>query len=99
MTHRMDEIWGQLEKAFNLEGAKFAKYSDFLKDYKSLLQEDVQTTKKSVEYTLVKESGPAHCKEFIVSVSVDGIVYGYGKGRSKKEAEQNAAKDALNKKA
>ena len=70
---------------------------DFLMDYKSLLQEDVQTVKKSVEYNLVSESGPAHKKEFEVEVIIDGLVYGRAKGPSKKEAEQNAAKEAYNK--
>ena len=72
---------------------------DFLMDYKSTLQELVQTEKKSVEYVLVKEGGPAHKKYFIVRVIIDGIVYGEGKGRNKKEAEQHAAKEAIKKRA
>ena len=72
---------------------------DFLMDYKSLLQEDVQTVKKSVEYNLINESGPAHKKEFEVEVIIDGLVYGRAKGPSKKEAEQNAAKEAYMKRA
>ncbi len=72
---------------------------DYLMDYKSLLQESVQTVKKSVTYKLVNESGPAHNKTFKVEVVVDDLVYGIGEGCSKKEAEQNAAKEALNKKA
>ena len=72
---------------------------DFLMDYKSLLQESVQTVKKSVEYKLVNESGPAHKKEFEVEVIIDGLVYGKAKGSSKKEAEQNAAKEAYMKRA
>jgi ribonuclease-3 len=48
---------------------------------------------------LVKEKGPSHNKEFIVQVKVDNIVLGKGIAKTKKEAEQNAAKDALNKKA
>lgn len=71
---------------------------DFLMDYKSLLQESVQTVKKSVDYKLISESGPAHEKTFEVEVIVDGLVYGHAFGHSKKEAEQNAAKEALNKK-
>jgi len=70
---------------------------DFLMDYKSTLQELVQTEKKSVEYKLTKEGGPAHKKFFCVDVVIDGIVYGSGKGRSKKEAEQHAAKEAIKK--
>lgn len=72
---------------------------DFLMDYKSLLQESVQTVKKSVIYNLIEESGPAHQKEFKVEVVIDGLVYGIGVGPSKKEAEQNAAKEAYNKRA
>ena len=69
----------------------------FYNDYKSHLQEMVQTEKKSLEYVLVSESGPAHDKRFKVSVLVDNIVFGTGIGKSKKEAEQNAAKDAIKK--
>ena len=74
-------------------------HEDFLMDYKSLLQEDVQTVKKSVIYNLIDETGPAHKKEFKVEVVIDGLVYGIGIGASKKEAEQNAAKEALTKRA
>jgi len=72
---------------------------DFLMDYKSLLQESVQTVKKSVEYKLINEEGPAHNKTFVVDVIIDNLVYGTGKGSSKKEAEQNAAKEAYLKRA
>lgn len=70
---------------------------DFLADYKTKLQEMVQTDKKSLEYEVINESGPAHDKTFEVEVKIDKIVYGKGIGKSKKEAEQNAALDALNK--
>lgn len=72
---------------------------DFLMDYKSLLQESVQTVKKSVTYNLIDESGPAHQKVFTSEVVIDGLVYGVGVGGSKKEAEQNAAKEAYMKRA
>lgn len=71
----------------------------FFGDYKSILQELVQTDKKSLEYILINESGPAHNKRFMVEVRIDNIVYGVGVGRSKKEAEQNAAADAYKKRA
>lgn len=71
----------------------------FLGDYKSILQELVQTDKKSLNYELVKETGPAHDKTFTVNVIIDGIVYGTGVGKSKKEAEQKAAYDAYQKRA
>lgn len=69
----------------------------FFSDYKSSLQEYVQTEQKSLEYKLVNEEGPAHDKRFTVDVVIDNIVYGTGIGTSKKEAEQEAAKVALNK--
>ena len=72
---------------------------DFLKDYKTLLQESVQTVKKSVEYKLISETGPAHKREFKVELIIDGLVYAVGTGNSKKEAEQDAARIAYNKRA
>ncbi len=69
----------------------------FFSDYKSSLQEYVQTEQKSLFYDLVKEEGPAHDKKFTIDVKIDNIVYGTGVGSSKKEAEQNAAKEALKK--
>ena len=71
----------------------------FLGDYKSLLQEMIQTDRKSLSYELVRETGPAHDKTFTVNVIIDGIVYGTGIGKSKKEAEQKAAYDAYQKRA
>ena len=69
----------------------------FFNDYKSVLQENVQTEQKSLEYVLVSEEGPAHDRVFTVNVLVDDIVFGTGTGSSKKEAEQEAAKAALDK--
>ncbi len=69
----------------------------FFGDYKSKLQEMVQTDKKSLEYRLVSETGPSHDKTFVFEVVIDDIIYGRGTGQSKKEAEQNAAKAALQK--
>lgn len=70
---------------------------DFNTDYKTKLQEAVQTNKKSLEYVLIREYGEAHDKTFEMAVKIDDIIYGKGIGKSKKEAEQNAALDALNK--
>lgn len=70
---------------------------DFFSDYKSKLQELVQTDKRSLEYILVDEDGPAHNKTFTVVVKIDEVIYGKGVAHSKKEAEQEAAKDALRK--
>lgn len=75
------------------------KNEELFNDYKSKLQELVQTSKKSLEYVVIRETGPSHDKEFEVNVIVENIIYGTGIGKTKKEAEQNAAKDALSKKA
>lgn len=69
----------------------------FYDDYKSKLQELVQTDKRSLEYVITSETGPAHNKEFTAVVKIDDIIYGTGKAHSKKEAEQAAAKNALEK--
>lgn len=73
------------------------KSIDFFDDYKSILQELVQTDKKSLSYVIVDEQGPAHDKTFTIEVKIDNIVYGRGTAHSKKEAEQIAAHDALTK--
>ena len=70
---------------------------DFFSDYKSVLQELVQTDKRSLSYVIVDEQGPSHNKIFTVNVVIDNIIYGTGTAHSKKEAEQEAAKDALKK--
>lgn len=69
----------------------------FFSDYKSSLQEYVQTEQKSIEYVIINEEGPAHNKTFTVNAIIDNIVFGTGVGSSKKEAEQEAAKVALEK--
>lgn len=69
----------------------------FFHDYKSILQEALQTNKKSFIYETINETGPAHDKKFTVVVKVDNIIFGQGTGSSKKEAAQIAAKEALDK--
>ena len=65
-------------------------------DYKTALQELVQQKKNQVlSYALVEESGPDHDKRFVVQVSLNGAVVGSGEGRSKKKAEQDAARTAI----
>lgn len=70
---------------------------DFNADYKTKLQELVQTGRKSLEYVILNEYGESHNKTFEVAVKIDDIIYGKGVGKSKKEAEQSAALDAYNK--
>ncbi len=70
-----------------------------IKDYKSTLQEFIQAgDKRSISYHIIKETGPSHHKEFEAAVKLDNVItLGIGSGKTKKEAEQNAAKDALKK--
>ena len=67
-------------------------------DYKTALQELVQQKKNQVlSYAMVGQSGPDHDKQFEVEVSLNGTVVGKGIGRSKKRAEQDAARSAIEK--
>ncbi|MCM3739078.1 ribonuclease III [Oceanobacillus luteolus] len=67
-------------------------------DYKSQLQEIIQQDKnQKVTYKVIEEKGPSHDKEFLVRVYINDDAAGEGVGRSKKEAEQHAAKIALGK--
>lgn len=67
-------------------------------DYKSKLQEYFQAeSRKGVSYPVMEEYGPPHDKTFVVNVIHEGIVFGSGKGKTKKEAEQKAAQAALEK--
>ncbi|MBE6753531.1 MAG: ribonuclease III [Ruminococcaceae bacterium] len=65
-------------------------------DYKTILQEIVQQNEgERIEYVLVGESGPDHDKHFTFEVHLNSNVIGKGGGRTKKEAEQRAAQEAL----
>ncbi len=67
-------------------------------DFKTALQELIQRTPgRSLKYQLVKEEGPDHLKEFWMEVTLDEEPIGLGRGHSKKEAEQQAARAALEK--
>lgn len=67
-------------------------------DYKTRLQEFIQAdSRKSIVYETVSMHGPNNNPEFEVIVKIDGLKYGKGVGSSKKQAQKNAAKDALEK--
>lgn len=69
---------------------------EVFKDYKTALQEIIQRNpEESVNYILTGENGPDHDKSFTVEVRLNSNVIGRGKGKSKKQAEQMAAKEAL----
>lgn len=70
---------------------------DLYTDYKTLLQENMQKeSNKPISYEVVNEDGPDHDKNFYVEVYHGTICLGKGIGKSKKEAEQDAAQKALN---
>lgn len=69
---------------------------EWRKDYKSTLQEEAQRLFQELpEYFVLEEIGPPHDRTFRVQVSLQGQVYGQGSGRSKREAGQKAAEEAL----
>lgn len=84
-------------KAFALPFLKTsALKSDTLRDHKTTLQEVIQKNpEETLDYVVVAESGPDHNKVFTVEVHLNNNVIGKGKGKSKKIAEQEAAKEAL----
>ena len=72
--------------------------ADNLTDYKTKLQEEIQAEhREAVQYVTISQSGPAHDRTFKVQVKYNDIVLGTGTGKSKKKAEEMAAKDALSK--
>lgn len=82
-------LLGKINKLEEIEGTG---------DYKTVLQEFVQGKyRKMPEYNLIKTNGPDHDKVFEMSVSWNNEIHGIGIGKSKKEAEKHAAKEALSK--
>ncbi|PHV71112.1 ribonuclease III [Sporanaerobium hydrogeniformans] len=85
-----------LEKTLVKEVEKLGPLEDLYKDYKTLLQEHIQKESTTpLIYEVTGEDGPDHDKNFYVEVYHDTICLGKGVGKSKKEAEQDAAKRAL----
>lgn len=69
---------------------------EMMRDWKTQLQEHIQRQPgRTLIYSLLSESGPDHMKRFQAAVSCDGTVIGTGEGKTKKEAEQMAARAAL----
>jgi ribonuclease-3 len=86
-----------IQKIFKEDIEEMLKTEAFT-DYKTELQELCQRDYEILPtYTVLSEAGPDHQKTFEVQLSIKGSVYGRGIGRSKKEAEQQAAREALEK--
>ena len=93
---------GGFMPAYTVVEKFFVPYIDEVtkvKDYKSLLQEKLQSEKRTIRYEIIRDEGPANDKEFEAVVYMDNILMGKGIGKTKKEAQQMAAKNALEKEA
>ncbi len=87
---------GGFEVAFNFLKDFLEQVEISNEDYKSMLQEIVQKETSSLPmYSVIKTEGPEHEKIFTVNVSLNGKVIAIGRGKSKKEAQQSAAMNAL----
>ena len=87
----LDYVIRQLSSEFER-----ARAGDNLKDYKTTLQEHIQRNPLSkISYVELSVDGPAHMRLYKYAVNIDGKYYGQGIGRSKKLAEQMAAKETL----
>ncbi len=91
----LDEVKRIVLKLLDKEYPKIDLDSVF-KDYKTTLQELTQAKYGVIpKYEVIKATGPDHNKEFTVELSIDGKVWGSGKGKSKKEAQQDVAKKVI----
>ncbi len=89
-----NEVYDFLEKHLFI----YVEPSEFIStmDYKTTLQEIIQQQSgKTVAYSIIEERGPAHDREFVAQVKVNDVITTTGTGLSKKEAEQRAAKEAI----
>ena len=85
-----------MELILRARGHEKAEKGELSRDYKSLLQQLVQNSKGDrLEYETVCEKGPDHDKTFVMRVTLNGNTVGTGEGRTKREAEQKAAHEAL----
>lgn len=95
----LDSGWQEAQalvgRMFDVEFAR-AEQAAISEDYKSRLQELCQARRMALpEFEVLEASGPDHRKEFLVEARIEGTSMGQGRGRSKKEAQQQAAKAAL----
>ena len=92
LEHGFEAVAGPIVEAFDsrIEYALTHKV-----DHKTELQEELARRGRSVSYTLLDAEGPAHERTFTAAALIDGVQAGVGRGASKKDAEQEAAREAL----
>ena len=103
----LEALFGAIYLDSNFENVKkiiLDLFQDFLEkdsyklfniDFKTKFQELVQKSGKKAEYKLVREEGPDNDKTFFTELYLDEVLVGCGKGKTKKESQQEAAKDAF----
>lgn len=103
----LEALFGAIYLDSNFENVKkiiLDLFQDFLEkdsyklfniDFKTKFQEKVQKSGKKAEYKLVREEGPDNDKTFFTELYLDEVLVGSGKGKTKKESQQEAAKDAF----
>ena len=92
LEHGFEAVAGPIVDAF---GPRIEYALTHKVDYKTELQEELARRGRVVSYTLIDSEGPAHERTFTAAAMIDGIQAGTGKGGSKKDAEQEAAREAL----
>jgi ribonuclease III len=92
LEHGFPAVIGPIVDAFE-DSIEFALTHKI--DHKTELQEELARRGKSVSYTLLASEGPAHERIFTAAALVNGVQAGVGQGGSKKDAEQEAAREAL----
>lgn len=94
----LDQGYDKVIDFFNIVFVHNINKTELVIDYKTELQELMIAEKRMIKYKIIQEMGPAHNKTFKAAVYLNDIILiGTGIGKTKKEAEQNAAKDVLNK--
>jgi ribonuclease III len=94
LEHGFEEVEGPIVEAF---GGRIEYAATTHVDFKTELQEQLAAMGRQVSYTVLDVEGPPHDRKFTSAAVIDGDEVGVGVGRSKKAAEQEAARQALEK--
>jgi ribonuclease-3 len=92
LEHGFEAVAGPIVEAF---GPRIEYALTHKVDHKTELQEELARRGRAVSYALIDSEGPAHERTFTAAAIIDGVQAGTGKGASKKDAEQEAAREAL----